>query len=168
MRDDWSFEISGVMSTGLIRLSTTTTGWWTKSVVIDGKDVTETPIDFEPGRVYDDIRVTLTQTRAEVNGAVLDALNRPTSEYVAILFPEDPDLWFPRNRNIVAGRPDQNGQYKIPSLPPGRFLIAAVASIEAGEEQDPELLKRLASRATRITLNEGETETVTLKLAETR
>lgn len=168
MHDDWTFEITGVVATGLLRLASTTTGWSTKSVVIEGKDVTETPMDFDPGREYKDIEVTLTQKRAEVNGTVVDAQNRATNEYVAILFPEEPERWFPRSRIILAGRPDQTGQFKIPTLPAGRFLVAAVAAIENGEEQDPELLGRLAPRATKVTLDEGETKTLTLKLLEAR
>ena len=85
-----------------------------------------------------------------------------------MLFSEEPERWFPRNRAILAGRRDQNGQFRIASLPAGRFLVAAVATLETGEEQDPELLGRLADRATRVVLDEGQTSTLTLKLVEAR
>jgi hypothetical protein len=166
MRDDWSFEIRGVAATGLLRLAPTARGWWTKSVMVDGKDVTETPMMFEPGREYKAIQVTLTQKRAAVAGGVTDALNRPISSYAVVLFPEDRDLWFARSPIILAERPDANGRFTFESLPPGRFLIVAMPSLEAGREEDLELLARLAGRATALTLVEGETKTVTLRLVE--
>jgi hypothetical protein len=168
MRTDWSFEIRGVAATGLLRLASAARGWSAKSVIVDGKDVTETPMTFEPGREYKGIQLTLTQKRAVVAGSATDSLNRQSSSYTVVLFPEDRDLWFARSQIILAAQPDPGGQFKIERLPPGRFLIAAVSSLEPGREQDFDLLARLSQRATNLTLSEGETRTIILRIVESR
>jgi hypothetical protein len=86
MHEDWTFEIDGVVATGLLRLSSTTTGWSTKLVVIEGR--------MSPKPRWISIRARISTSsdvdpkRAEVNGTVVDAQNRATKEFVACSFPK--------------------------------------------------------------------------------
>jgi hypothetical protein len=52
-------------------------------------------------------------------------------------------------------------------MPPGSYNIIAVDYVEAGAWGDPELLDRLKTHAKRITLSEGGSEKLDLKLTET-
>ena len=52
------------------------------------------------------------------------------------------------------------------TLPPGTYNVVAVDYIENGAWGDPELLERLKPRAKRVTLSEGASERVDLKLTE--
>lgn len=67
------------------------------------------------------------------------------------------------HRGLAAGRPDQRSEFKIVGLPAGRYLAAAVDYLPPGDEHDPDLLNRLEAIATRLTLVDGETATVSLK-----
>jgi hypothetical protein len=164
---DWSFEMAGLWGPRVFRPRTPLpSGWFMKGLMLDGKDVTDTPIDFTGGKDVEGLEVILTRQRTEVTGAVTDIRGAAASDYAVVLFAEDRDLWTPQSRFVAAGRPDQQGRFSVVGLPPGRYLAAAVDFIETGEEFDPALLNLLQSSATRITLADGETRTVSLRLRE--
>jgi hypothetical protein len=166
MHDDWTFEIANVAAIGTLRLRPTPgqAGWFTKAVIIDGKDVTDRTMEFLSEGELKDIEVVVTQKRSGVSGGIVDARNALITDAFAVVFPEDPDLWTGQSRFISTARPDQAGRFVVTGLPPGRYFAAAVESLEAGEERDPQLLERLARTAVRVTLAENETRDVNLRL----
>jgi hypothetical protein len=168
MHDDYSFEIVGGVMTGLLRLQNPAIDWSTKSVVIDGKDVTHTPTAFEPGRSYRNVEVTLTQKRATVNGTVVDSRGRAAADRVVVLFTEERDWWYPRSPVVMTARSDTSGRFTIARLPDGNYLIAALETFPAGAEQDADTLATLVPRTTRVTLGEGETRTITVTSEDVR
>jgi hypothetical protein len=93
----------------------------------------------------------------------MDAQNAPVTEYAAVVFPEEREKWTAQ-RFISAGRPDQQGAFKIGGLPSGRYLVAAVDYLETGAEFDPQVLERLRNVATPVVVGEGESKAVNLKL----
>jgi len=62
-------------------------------------------------------------------------------------------------------RADTQGRVRIEALPPGEYLVAAMADYDPEEPLDEELLEALRPAATLVRLGEGEIETVVLKLA---
>ena len=76
----------------------------------------------------------------------------------------DDDRWKIQNRYQGMGRPDQDGRFTIPNLPPGDYYIVALDKIDPGQISDPEFLDAVRVKATAITLREGEARTVDLKL----
>lgn len=171
MKDDYSFEIRGVAMTGMVRLFVANTGWNVKEEIVDGKDIVEAPITWEPGRDYKDIRVVLTQKRAEITGTATDGVGRPVKDYVALAFPQDTDRWVPRSLSILQAHSDQNGQFRISRLPGakyGQYNVIALEGLQPGQEMDFELLAKLAPLATKITVGETEVKSVTLRVQEVR
>jgi hypothetical protein len=160
---DWTFELVDVVGKGVLRLRSGS--WYIKAVIIDGADVTETPLDFTQREVFDNVEIVVTQRRAAVEGAVIDSRNRPADAAV-VIFAEDPQLWTPDSQFSGTARPDQNGRYRVGSLPAGRYLAAAVEYLEAGHERSFDVLKRLAPLATRVSIREGETHRLDLRLVE--
>jgi protocatechuate 3,4-dioxygenase beta subunit len=164
-QDDWTFSIAGLNSHRLLRLeSGNSSGWFLKAVMLDGRDVTETALDFDGGREVKGLEVILTRKRSEVSGDVREARGQAARDFVVVLFSEDDRYWTPDSRFVATGRADQQGRFRIGEMPDGAYLIAAVDFLESGEERDPELLRQLRSRATRLTLGEGETRTISLRL----
>ena len=81
-----------------------------------------------------------------------------------MIFPQDPKLWTGQSRYIRTARPNQEGTFSLKGLPPGRYLAAAVESLENGAQNDPALLEQLRPRAKSFALNDGETMTLTLDM----
>ena len=157
---DWTFEIAALTGSGVIRADLPR-GWFLKSVLLDGRDVTDTVLDLETyqGKF---LEVVVTQTATELRGSVADASGRALTNYVAVAFAEDQRQWMELTRRVESVRPDQQGRFSIRGLPPGRYLVAAVNYLPTGQEKDPNVLERLRATATPVTLAEGATQNVTL------
>jgi hypothetical protein len=160
--DDWTFtaELAGV---GVLRLQRPAT-WSLKAVLLEGTDVTDTPLEFA-ALAGKPMEIVLTQRRAEVSGTVTDNRGEMTRDFVVVLFPDDEEQWTPFSRFIATGRPDQEGRFTLPGLPPGRYLIAALDYLAPGDERNPDALARLRAGATSFSLSEGESRSVSLRVA---
>ena len=54
------------------------------------------------------------------------------------------------------------------ALPPGDYYLVAIDRVEPGQWADPEFLESIRTSATSLTLQEGETKSVTLRLINAR
>jgi hypothetical protein len=159
---DWTFEIPALTGSGVIR-GDLPRGWFLKAVLLDGRDVTDTVLDFETYQGKP-VEVVLTQTASEISGRVADGAGRAVTNYVAVVFPSDSRRWTPLTRMIASTRPDQGGRFSVRGLPPGSYLVAAVDYLPTGQERDPKTLDRLRAGATAVTLTDQEAATVDLRL----
>jgi protocatechuate 3,4-dioxygenase beta subunit len=161
---DWTFELTSQLGARLLRLAGLPQGWLLKSVRLDGRDITDTPIVFAGTEDIGGIRIILSNRTTTVSGRVIDTRGQAVKEYTVVVFAEDPGRWAAPSRFIATGRPDLDGRFQISRLPPASYLIVALDSLEEGEASDPEILESLRAKATRITLAEGESTTVELKV----
>jgi len=163
--DDWSFEIGGLAGPYILRLREPANGWHLKTIVRDGKETTDAMVDVNGAVDGSELRVVVTRGTT-LTGAVVDGRNLTVTEYVAVVFPEDSNRWRdPHSRFIATSRSNQQGQFRITGLPPGRYLAAAVEYLETGEERDPDVLRQISQEATPLTLEEGESKAVMLRLS---
>jgi hypothetical protein len=126
--------------------------------------VTGAGIEFRPNEDISGVDVELTNRLTSISGLVTGGRGERSNDYTAIVFAQDKDRWTGNSRYQGAGRPDQDGRFKISGLPPGEYYIIAVDRIEPGQASDPDFLESVRSRATSLSLNEGETKTVDLRL----
>jgi hypothetical protein len=164
VKDDWSFEITGLNGQRLIR-ALLPPGWNLKSVIYDGSDVTDRPIDFGTNAEFAGIQIVLTQRQTDLSGTVVDLRGNLLKDYVVVVFAEDSAHWVPQTRFIRTSRPDQDGRFSIRGLPPERYLAVAVEYLEPGEESNPDTLEQLKPMATGLLLTEGEARVAELKLS---
>jgi hypothetical protein len=169
MADDLTFEIKS--TPGVVRLSLMGNsfgqppdGWSIRFVRLNGVDVTDAGIEFKPNEDISGVEVELTNKVTTISGTVKTSRGELSKEYTAIVFAQDKERWTGNSRYQSAGRPDQDGRFKITGLPPGEYYVVAVDRLEAGQSGDPEFLERVRSRAVPLTLREGETRTVDLPL----
>lgn len=160
---DWTFEIPGVTDTSLFRVNVPS-GWALLSITLDGKDITDTPTDFAPGRTVTGLQVLLTRRLGEVTGMVANDRGEPVLDATVVIFPADQSLWMPGSRHIKTGRPNQEGLFTIGSLPSGDYLSVAVQALQAGQAYDPDFLEAISPAATRVSVAQGQTERLSLAL----
>jgi len=167
INDDYTFELTSLSDRRLIRANVgQNLGWYLKAVMLDGEDVTDSGIEFTPGRSYDGLQIIFTRKTTDLSGLVSDDRGRPVLDATVVIFPANRELWTYTSRYMRTARPDTNGRYSIKSLPPSDdYLIIAVQNLEQGQGGDPEFLSRAAEEAKRLSLTEGETKAFDIRLS---
>ncbi len=164
--DDFTFEVRGVFEPSYLRLNLPT-GWNLKAVLLDGQDVTDVPLAFAPGSRVSGLRVVLTQATTAVTGTVRDDRGEVVLDSTVVVFPADETKWSFYSRFIKTARPDTTGTFTFSALPPSKdYRVLAVQGLEEGQALDPEFLASIRDRAERLSINEGETKTLDLRLRQ--
>jgi hypothetical protein len=139
-------------------------GWTMKSVYLDGRDVTDVPIEVKSENVTG-LNVIFTDKISSVKGSVRDARGNAASGVTVIMFPSDERLWLPQSRHIITARTDATGTYQLSMIPSGEYLIVAVEDVEQGEWFDPSYLDQIRSRANKVKIDDGDQRSQDLKVA---
>jgi len=164
---DGAFELNGVPSgSHLIRSAGNARGFILKSVTINGRDVTDTPLTLRSGETVANVAVVFTDQQNEINGTVTNEQGTPVPDYTVLAFSTDASLWRPLSRQIMTARPDQTGQYKIRGLPRGEYYLVAVDPAEQGEWFEPAYLDEHRLGAQRVNLGDGDVKTADFKIAQ--
>ncbi|PYR58707.1 MAG: hypothetical protein DMF85_09980 [Acidobacteria bacterium] len=121
------------------------------------------PIEVRSGQNVDGIVVTFIDAGAEIAGTVQDADGRAAPEVTVVAFPADKAYWNPQSRRVQSTRPAADGAYVL-RLPPGDYLVVALADIEPGETSDPRFLQQLVPGSMKVTLGEREKKTQDIKI----
>jgi protocatechuate 3,4-dioxygenase beta subunit len=165
VKADATFELRGLSGMRLIRLANLPPGWMLKDVRVNGADVTDTGMEFKAGEAVTGVEIVLTSKLTEVKGTVTASGSELVKDYTLVVFSDDPQHWtLPGSRYVSGTRPDQEGRFLVKSLPSGGYYAIAVEYLAQGEWNDPEVLERLKTNATKFSLREGETKVLELKL----
>jgi hypothetical protein len=163
VRNDWTFEIPDLIGPQQLHV-TLPEGWAADSIHLDGKDITGQRLDFA-GKDIDGIVVHLTQRISAVRGQVSDQRGQNVTRATVVLFADDRAKWTPGTRFVRAARTDVNGRFDVRGLPAARYLAVALEFLEPGEETNPETLEQLERLGTPLTLDDGGTAIVSLKVS---
>jgi hypothetical protein len=159
------FTLEGVPAGAhLIRPNGGLRGWALKSVTVEEREVTDTPIDLKSGQKLANVSVVFTDKLSEINGTVADQQGAPITEFTVLAFPTDPSLWRPQSRHIMTARPDQTGKFRIRGLPPAEYYVVTVDPTEQGEWFEPAFLDQHRAAASRLTIAEGDVKTQDFKV----
>lgn len=168
--DDYTFEITSLFDRRIVRGSVgggAAAGWYLKAVLFEGDDITDRGMEFTPGRTYEGLQVVFTRKATAVSGLVTDDRNRPLLDATVVVFPANSELWTFQSRYIRTARPDTNGRYNVRNLPPsGDYLVIAVQDLQSGQANDPDFLARARDEAVPLSLGEGETKTLDVRLSQ--
>jgi carboxypeptidase family protein len=166
--DDLTFEMTAQPGRNQIATLNLPPGWMLRSMRVDGVEVIDQGIDVTPGQRISGVDIELTTKIATVSGLVTNARGEPARDCTVVLFSTDTKRWKPGSRYVRTARPDQEGRFKLSSLPPSDYYIVAVDNLEPGQWADAEFLERVAAGARRLSIAEGETPTVNLELTTGR
>jgi protocatechuate 3,4-dioxygenase beta subunit len=168
VRDDLTFEFQSAPGQMVIRaglMMAPGAGLVMKSVHLNGLDVTDKPVDFVSGHDVEGVEIVFTSTPPEVSGLVTDSRANPVKDFTVLLFATDRDRWIGATRYIATARPDQDGRFKVRTLPPGDYYAVALAAMDMSDRGNPEFLEEQSASATRFSLRDAEVKTLDLKLS---
>jgi hypothetical protein len=156
VNEDWTFELNGLSDQRMFTASVVDNRDWTlKAVLHNGIDITDTPIEFVPGRTVEGLQLVFSRKQTELTGRITADRNAPETDATVIAFSQDPARWGFATRYVRTARPNQEGRYSLRGLPPHDYLVVAVKDIEAGQWQDPEFLEAMRAHAVRVSLDDG-------------
>lgn len=160
------YIIGGPLFFGATQASLT---WALESVVVDGKDVTDVPLNISADAVPKEVVVTYGDRSQELSGRLQQSSGAPATDYTIVVFPADKAYWIPGSRRILTTRSGTDGQYRLGgpgliTLPAGDYLLAAVSELDKDEQFDPAFLTSLQAAAVRVTLQPGEKKTQNLAI----
>lgn len=164
--NDFSFALQGVM--GAVNLRTSVPpGWYLQSIRHGGDDVTDAPVQLDPGTDVRDVRILLTRTATTLSGTVRDERGTPVVDATVVVFLDDDSKWSMASRHLRTLRPDTQGRFETRGLPPAsNYRIVAVQGLEDGQAYDPEFLTSVRDRAERLALAPGESKAFDLRLRQ--
>jgi hypothetical protein len=163
VHDDGRFYLTGLY--GPMRLTyPAQPGLYLKSLTIAGLDVTDRPFDFGySDDVFADAEIVLS-AGATIAGSIADGPGRRDSAFTVVAFSADRTNWFAGSRHLKRASSSSNGSFEVSGLPPGEYFVAAVDSLGPGDWQASNNLEALLQGATRVTVREGQVQTVTPRL----
>ena len=162
--DDGSFELKAAPGRTRINMGGAP-GWTLRSIRLNGIDVTDAGFDFKPNEDISGIEIEITNKVTAISGLVTNSRGETVKDYTAIAFAQDREKWKITGRYQSIGRPDQDGRFKMGGLTPSDYYIIALDKIDPNQINDPDFLDSIKVRATAITLREGDTRTIDLKIA---
>ena len=165
---DQTFEYRGVFGPNFLTAQPKNPDWIVKSITYQGQDLSDSAFDFGSTETFRDIEVVVSAAGAEVRGRVTDDRAVAVRDSAVLIFPTDRSKWTIRSRWMRTAVSNQEGTFRMAGLVPGDYWVVAVdrfhGSDVAGDLQSPEVLDTLAGRAVRITVGEGQSQDVTLRL----
>jgi len=162
IHEDWTFRLAGISGPRRLRVVRTPAGWMVKAIFVNGIDVTDTPLPFGTrDQSLSDVDVVLTNRITQVSGTVTDARGDPATDAMVVAFSTDRDRWYPESRFFDAAR-IADGKFTLRGLPSGDYFVVAID--EGSDWQEAALLDLLTTRATRVTLSDGQQTAVNLKV----
>lgn len=164
VNDDLTFELKARPGKMKLTLAGQVPGWTIRTVRYRGVDVTDTGIEFRANENVSELELELTNRVTDLSGVVTNSKGEALKDYSVVVFAQDRDKWVPGSRYLRSGRPDQDGRFKLSALPPGEYYVIALDYLDQDAWTEPEYLERVRTRATSVSINEGETKTVDLRV----
>ena len=169
IEDDGTFEIADLIGRFVLLRRLCPTGWWLKSVNVNGVNAVEDPAVFGKGALSGtDVLAVFADGAGAVEGRVLNERRQPATEFKVLVFAASADRWFSQSPYVKFGSASQDGTFTVTGVPPGQYLVAAVDHIDGGTDygdwQNPAVLNALAASARRLSVGTGQRVTTELRL----
>ena len=165
---DNAFTLTGLFGSLVFRLTGLPDGWALKSVTLDGRDVTDTPINLEGREQITGLQVVVSDRVTKLNGTVSDAQGQPADGADVLILPPESNRWSDGSR-YVGQTTARKGNWSVTGLPPGDYYAvaldpAAQRAIANVDDTNPRnVLRKLA---TSFSLGEAEVKSLALRIVK--
>jgi hypothetical protein len=133
--------------------------WFLKSVVVAGRDVTDSGFSVNGGSSVLDL--VASSDGAVVDGLVANTKSEPVANAVVVAVPE-PRLRSRTDRYYKTVT-DQSGRFTLHGVTPGAYTLIAWESVDGEAYYNPEFLNKYAGQGKALHLTEGERTSVQLQ-----
>jgi protocatechuate 3,4-dioxygenase beta subunit len=156
VKSDGTFEITNVADGSyILRAGVGQKGWYVQSARLGAADVLQKGVQIERGTAAGTLELVLSSEGAQLDGTVTQD-NKPV---VGAQIRARPEPQTPYNEmRGTFGVTDQNGQFTIPTVPPGKYKV--IAKLLSGSPEVP----ALTSEPQIVTLGEHDHQTLQLTL----
>lgn len=156
VKADGSFEIPNLADGSYVpHVGAVEPGWYMKSARMGAADVLQNGVQIERGSNTGTLEIVLSSGAAQLDGSVTQ--DNKAMAGASVRAEPEPETLF----NVHRGRrseTDQNGNFSIPNIPPGKYKV--VAKLPSGSPEVP----AVSSEPQIITLGEHDHQTVQLEL----
>jgi hypothetical protein len=186
-----TFTIDGVRGVCGVNVSFADSGgrWRPKSAMYRGVDLLDRNVDLDVNPQVRDLPLVVSSQRTELSADVTDDQGAVSQEHVVLAFSTDKARWpmaryvgytvrwanppdATRNAVIVpptaaspasAATASQSRAPALTNLPAGEYYVVALDDATGDDIHDPTFLDQLVPKATRVTLRDGDPQTVSLR-----
>ena len=167
LRNVSTFELHGISGARRVQIAGLPPEWALERIRIEGLDVTDDPVVFGTVDRPLDMEVVLTDRVSTLTGiAAADGqAGIPGAHIVA--YSTDRGRWYWASRFMSTTTADDTGSFAIRGLPSGTYYVAAVSRLPPegpNAWQNPEFLSASTARATTVSITEGSTTSVRVRL----
>ena len=168
-------DVGQVTASGLaagfyfVRVTDSPVGWMFKGAMLNGRDLSEHPVEVRNDLAG--LSIEFTDRWTGLRGIVTTPTGQTDSAALVLLFSTDSSHWrsyTPGARRMRSTRVAATGEFSFSSLPVGDYYLTAIADEDGSDWQDPDVLEVLSRAAARITINDGDQKTVTIRRRESR
>lgn len=162
VQEDGSFEIKdapgGNCQLAVGARSEKFRDYYTKSVLLGGREVVDTGFAVSPGTVLD---VVISAKGAGVEGTVIDREGKPAAGAAVVTIPGSGKLGRPDAYQYA--KADDGGHFVMRGMNPGEFMVLAFEELQ-GDYRAPEFAKNYEGKGEKVKLDEGGKKSVIVKL----
>jgi len=162
VQEDGSFEIKDAPSVNcqlaVGARSDKFRDYYTKSVLLGGRDVVDTGFAVSPGTVLD---VVVSSKGAGLEGTVVDREGKPVTGANVVTIPASGKLGRPDAYQFA--QTDDSGHFVIRGMNPGEFRVLAFEEMQENY-RSPEFAKKYEGKGEKVQLEEVAKKTVVVKL----
>jgi hypothetical protein len=164
VRNDGRFDTSAPAGTVFVTMPSLPRDWRVKAVYVNGTDVADSGFELVAGGAVQGIEVEITNRGPYVAGRVVNDRGDAVRQYSVVVFSMDRDRRAWNSRYLATAQPDDDGRFRIGTLPPGDYYAVAVDRLASGQGTDPDFLLEMEREAARLTIADGESKPLELKL----
>jgi hypothetical protein len=166
-KDDGTFELKAAAGRAYVRAPVFGTGdWRLKRVIVNDVDVIDAGLDIPLNATVDGVIVEMTSRHAEISGSVVDAAGDPVRDCFVLAFAQDAARWTPMTRFVSFTRPDLESVFKMRLAAGDYYVVAFEHSEPQPPPTDSDVLVQLRDRAVPLSIADGETKKLELKLSQ--